>query len=51
VAISGTDIRHRVASKVGYRFMVTEAVYEYIETEHLYAPPESADEPGTRRDA
>ncbi|HJR87686.1 MAG TPA: nicotinate-nucleotide adenylyltransferase, partial [Acidimicrobiia bacterium] len=51
VAISGTDIRHRVASKVGYRFMVTEAVYEYIETEHLYASPESADEPGTRRDA
>jgi nicotinic acid mononucleotide adenylyltransferase len=36
VAISGTDIRHRVASGVGYRFMVTEAVYEYIETKRLY---------------
>jgi nicotinate-nucleotide adenylyltransferase len=39
VAISGTDIRHRVASGVGYRFMVTEAVYAYIETEHLYVSP------------
>lgn len=38
VAISGTDIRHRVASGVGYRFMVTEAVYEYIEAERLYLP-------------
>lgn len=36
MAISGTDIRHRVGSGVGYRFMVTEAVYEYIETERLY---------------
>ena len=36
VAISGTDIRQRVASGVGYRFMVTEAVYEYIETKRLY---------------
>jgi nicotinate-nucleotide adenylyltransferase len=36
VAISGTDIRQRVASGVGYRFMVTEAVYEFIEDEGLY---------------
>jgi nicotinic acid mononucleotide adenylyltransferase len=36
VAISGTDIRQRVATGVGYRFMVTEAVYEYIETKRLY---------------
>lgn len=36
MAISGTDIRHRVGSGVGYRFMVTEAVYDYIETERLY---------------
>lgn len=50
VAISGTDIRHRVATGVGYRFMVTEAVYGYIETEHLYTSPESAAEFGTRRD-
>ena len=36
VAISGTDIRQRVATGVGYRFMVTEAVYRYIEAEQLY---------------
>lgn len=36
VAISGTDIRHRVASGVGFRFMVTEPVYHYIETNRLY---------------
>lgn len=36
VAISGTDIRHRVETGVGYRFMVTESVYDYIEAEGLY---------------
>jgi nicotinate-nucleotide adenylyltransferase len=36
VAISGTLIRHRVASGVGYRFMVTEGVYDYIESNGLY---------------
>ena len=36
VAISGTLIRQRVASGVGYRFMVTEAVYAYIESNSLY---------------
>lgn len=36
VAISGTLIRQRVAAGVGYRFMVTEAVYRYIEAEGLY---------------
>lgn len=38
VAISGTDIRQRVATGVGYRFMVIETVYEYIEAEQLYLP-------------
>ncbi len=36
VAISGTDIRNRVQSGVGYRFMVTEPVYDYIESNRLY---------------
>jgi nicotinate-nucleotide adenylyltransferase len=36
VAISGTLIRERVSSGVGYRFMVTEPVYDYIEAERLY---------------
>lgn len=38
VAISGTDIRKRVEAGVGYRFMVTEAVYAYMEEERLYLP-------------
>jgi nicotinate-nucleotide adenylyltransferase len=36
VAISGTLIRQRVQSGVGYRFMVTEAVYHYVEAQGLY---------------
>jgi nicotinate-nucleotide adenylyltransferase len=36
VAISGTLIRQRVQSGVGYRFMVTEPVYDYIEAQLLY---------------
>lgn len=41
VAISGTDIRNRVGSGVGYRFMVTEPVYAYIEEEGLYRAGEA----------
>lgn len=35
--ISSTDIRHRVAEGRPYRYLVTEAVYGYIEASNLYA--------------
>lgn len=37
--ISSTDIRRRAASGLPYRFLVTEPVFDYIESTNLYLQP------------
>jgi nicotinate-nucleotide adenylyltransferase len=37
--VSSTDIRTRVSAGRPYRYLVTEPVYEYIESTNLYAEP------------
>lgn len=34
--VSGTDIRQRVAAGSGFRFLVTESVYQYLDEQNLY---------------